>query len=305
MKLTCLNLFCLAASTAAAAVAKSSTKGMDAEELSEKRQQVEYERRKLDSDFIAEYTIVTESEFITFVTPKPLLQDTDDGRFDDDEFLRRVDTVNLLGSKLLTRGKVLKPETVVIEQTDTQGDAFTLFAGGLQPRDSEPDGNKNYFLAGSCTTIAQFDDGRNNGLFQENDDNFIGVPVSYLPTIKAHQCIYDLCLGGKGFNCINLYGGGGFIFNPVLRINQFNFFNPDDDAFTVITDNNLEPPLPPPFQLVIFGGTGAFRLVEGSAELITIAGRTRGNPNQGIEQTGVIVQNLITKTNIPLPEAKS
>merc|ERR1712160_93534 len=106
----------------------------------------------------------------------------------------------------------------------------------------DPKGNKNFFLSGSCTTISQFDDERSS-----NDDT-PSVPVfdvvKFLPTIRSHQCIYDLCLGGKGFNCVGLYGGGGFIFNPVLRINQFNFFNPDDDAFTVITDNNLEPPLP-------------------------------------------------------------
>ncbi|OEU12450.1 hypothetical protein FRACYDRAFT_243702 [Fragilariopsis cylindrus CCMP1102] len=107
-----------------------------------------------------------------------------------------------------------------------------------------------------------------------------------------HQCIYDLCLGGKGFNCVGLYAGGGFIFDPLKRIDQSKGANDEDQS--IIDDNNREPPLPPPFDLVIFGGTGAFRNVSGKAELMTIAGRNR----RGL---GVIVQNLMTYTNIPLP----
>ena len=119
--------------------------------------------------------------------------------------------------------------------------------------------------------------------------------VKFLPTIRSHQCIYDLCLGGKGFNCVGLYAGGGFIFNPLKRIDQSK--GADDADQSIIDDNNREPPLPPPFDLVIFGGTGAFRNVSGKAELMTIAGRNR----RGL---GVIVQNLMTYTNIPLPVGK-
>jgi len=206
--------------------------------------------------------------------------------------------LSLLGSKIITRGVVLRPDTVVLTQSGTENvDFLDLFAGGEQPQNTDPKGNKNFFLSGSCTTISQFDDERsssNDGILRRNLQVFDDV-VKFLPTIRSHQCIYDLCLGGKGFNCVGLYGGGGFIFNPLKRIDQSK--GADDEDQSIIDDNNREPPLPPPFDLVIFGGTGAFRNVSGKAELMTIAGRNR----RGL---GVIVQNLMTYTNIPLPVGK-
>lgn len=285
-----LSLFLIGA---LAAVAQGANAAMDAEEASEKLQQDEYERNLEDSVFFEQkYTIVTQNENIIFVTPKPLFA------FDDElpgrSLLNGQSDLSLLGSKIITRGVVLRPDTVVLTQSGTENvDFLDLFAGGEQPQNTDPKGNKNFFLSGSCTTISQFDDERSS-----NDDT-PSVPVfdvvKFLPTIRSHQCIYDLCLGGKGFNCVGLYGGGGFIFNPLKRIDQSK--GPDDEDQSIIDDNNREPPLPPPFDLVIFGGTGAFRNVSGKAELMTIAGRNR----RGL---GVIVQNLMTYTNIPLPVGK-
>lgn len=285
-----LSLFLIGA---LAAVAQGANAAMDAEEASEKLQQDEYERNLEDSVFFEQkYTIVTQNENIIFVTPKPLFA------FDDElsgrSLLNGQSDLSLLGSKIITRGVVLRPDTVVLTQSGTENvDFLDLFAGGEQPQNTDPKGNKNFFLSGSCTTISQFDDERSS-----NDDT-PSVPVfdvvKFLPTIRSHQCIYDLCLGGKGFNCVGLYGGGGFIFNPLKRIDQSKGANDEDQS--IIDDNNREPPLPPPFDLVIFGGTGAFRNVSGKAELMTIAGRNR----RGL---GVIVQNLMTYTNIPLPVGK-
>ena len=283
-----LSLFLIGA---LAAVAQGANAAMDAEEASEKLQQDEYERNLEESIYFEQkYTIVTQNENIIFVTPKPLLA------FDDIENtgLNGQSDLSLLGSKIITRGVVLRPDTVVLTQSGTENvDFLDLFAGGEQPQNTDPKGNKNFFLSGSCTTISQFDDERSS-----NDDT-PSVPVfdvvKFLPTIRSHQCIYDLCLGGKGFNCVGLYGGGGFIFNPLKRIDQSK--GADDEDQSIIDDNNREPPLPPPFDLVIFGGTGAFRNVSGKAELMTIAGRNR----RGL---GVIVQNLMTYTNIPLPVGK-
>jgi len=289
-----LSLFLIGA---LAAVAQGANAAMDAEEASEKLQQDEYERNLEDSVFFEQkYTIVTQNENIIFVTPKPLFA------FDDElpgrSLLNGQSDLSLLGSKIITRGVVLRPDTVVLTQSGTENvDFLDLFAGGEQPQNTDPKGNKNFFLSGSCTTISQFDDERsssNDGILRRNLQVFDDV-VKFLPTIRSHQCIYDLCLGGKGFNCVGLYGGGGFIFNPLKRIDQSKGANDEDQS--IIDDNNREPPLPPPFDLVIFGGTGAFRNVSGKAELMTIAGRNR----RGL---GVIVQNLMTYTNIPLPVGK-
>ena len=284
-----LSLFLIGA---LAAVAQGANAAMDAEEASEKLQQDEYERNLEDSVFFEQkYTIVTQNENIIFVTPKPLFEFDDIGN----RGLSGSPDLNLLGSKIITRGVVLRPDTVVLTQSGTENvDFLDLFAGGEQPQNTDPKGNKNFFLSGSCTTISQFDDERssNDGILRRNLQLDV---VKFLPTIRSHQCIYDLCLGGKGFNCVGLYGGGGFIFNPLKRIDQSK--GPDDEDQSIIDDNNREPPLPPPFDLVIFGGTGAFRNVSGKAELMTIAGRNR----RGL---GVIVQNLMTYTNIPLPVGK-
>lgn len=287
-----LSLFLIGA---LAAVAQGANAAMDAEEASEKLQQDEYERNLEDSVFFEQkYTIVTQNENIIFVTPKPLFA------FDDidNTGLNGQSDLSLLGSKIITRGVVLRPDTVVLTQSGTENvDFLDLFAGGEQPQNTDPKGNKNFFLSGSCTTISQFDDERsssNDGILRRNLQVFDDV-VKFLPTIRSHQCIYDLCLGGKGFNCVGLYAGGGFIFNPLKRIDQSKGANDEDQS--IIDDNNREPPLPPPFDLVIFGGTGAFRNVSGKAELMTIAGRNR----RGL---GVIVQNLMTYTNIPLPVGK-
>jgi hypothetical protein len=297
-----LSLFLIGA---LAAVAQGANAAMDAEEASEKRQQDEYERNLQDvPKFIQTYSVVTRNNDIIFVTPNPLLQFATPNGFGS-EPLNGRSSLNLLGSKIVTFGKVLKPTTVVLIKTDTKDvDEFNLFAGGLQPNDDNPSGNSNFFLAGSCTTISQLDDERS-----ENTDDANPIGLKYLPTIKSHQCLYDLCLGGKGYNCLTLYGGGGFIFNPVNRI-SLGIADDDNNPLgapdaSIITDNNRQPPLPPAFELVVLGGTGSFRLVSGRAELITVAGRTRGNPLNGVPQKGVIVQNLITITNIPLPEAKS
>jgi len=286
-----LSLFLIGA---LAAVAQGANAAMDAEEASEKLQQDEYERNLEDSVFFEQkYTIVTQNENIIFVTPKPLFAFDDE----DNTGLNGQSDLSLLGSKIITRGVVLRPDTVVLTQSGTENvDFLDLFAGGEQPQNTDPKGNKNFFLSGSCTTISQFDDERsssNDGILRRNLQVF--DVVKFLPTIRSHQCIYDLCLGGKGFNCVGLYGGGGFIFNPLKRIDQSK--GPDDEDQSIIDDNNREPPLPPPFDLVIFGGTGAFRNVSGKAELMTIAGRNR----RGL---GVIVQNLMTYTNIPLPVGK-
>lgn len=329
-----LSLFFFVATIAAATAAMNDSElpVMDEEELSEARQEKSYAReeerqqqreqqgeRKLsgidgpsgipinpDAPFFAEYGLITEDEKIVFLAPAPLglnnapLNDPDDLEANG---LRRPDPVNLLGSVIVTKALLLKPTSINLQFQDADGSPFSYFAGGLQPANVPQNPNDTYFFTGQCTVTAQFDDGRSNGSIVSTDNS--ATAVSYLPTIKAHQCLYDLCIGKRGTDCVNLYGGGGFVFNPFNRINQ-NPENEEADS-NVITDNNEEPPLPPPFELVILGGTGNVRSVRGSATLTTLAGRTRGGRfdvnGNNLPQRGVIVQNLVVKTNIPLRAA--
>jgi len=270
-------------------------------------------RRKLDEEdpepkvYVKKYVIVSEGDkFINFIAPQPLLN------FDRPLNDRRKDLLNgrdqssLIGARFLTKGFVFDAPNVALEQQSTAGkSALELFAGGLQPKNTRPGGVSSFFLNGVCTVTAQGEDG-----VVQSPSQIPGAPtippnlakpeVLYLPTILAHQCVYDLCLGNRGFNCVNLYAGGGFVFNPFDKI---SFTGLDK---SIVTDENLEPPLPPPFDLVIFGGTGAYRLVSGSATLVTATGRTRGRKDGkvGFNQEGSVVQFLTTHTNIPLKRGK-
>jgi hypothetical protein len=143
-----LSLFLIGA---LAAVAQGANAAMDAEEASEKRQQDEYERNLQGAvEFTQTYSVVTQNNDIIFVTPNPLLTFATPNGFGRDPLNGRS-SLNLLGSKINTLGKALRPSNVVLIQTDTEDvDEFGLFAGGLQPQDDDPDGNDNFFLAGSC-----------------------------------------------------------------------------------------------------------------------------------------------------------
>jgi hypothetical protein len=225
----------------------------------------------------------------------------EDGVIIENDVVSRKAESNQAGSSVTFLGLLFRPSSVALDETDDFGENFAeLNAGGIQPRDPDQDGKNSFFLAGKCTLISTDPDGR------VDDEG----PTVFIDTYRTHQCIYDLCLGGKGYDCINLYAGGGFEFNPFVRINVVANLgatpNPGETLpNVVITDNNREPPLPPPFQAVIFGGTGEYRLVEGIADVITVAGRTRGDIEFGIPQRGAIVQNFITHTNIELRDSKA
>jgi hypothetical protein len=94
------------------------------------------------------------------------------------------------------------------------------YGGGKQPNVVElRPPRQNYFFNGECTTVAGF------GVSQ----------------ILAHSCFYNLCLGGLGEDCVNIFAGGGFIFDPLALVMP-----------------SEEPLLPPSFPGAIIGGTGKY-----------------------------------------------
>jgi len=241
-----------------------------------------------ETPFEIEYAIVTEDQFIVRIAPQPLFtflpQLPDDQIRTGNDLLNGRSDTDIQGMKTLTKGVVLDPVAVQLEQQETFGVGPEFFnAGGVQARQNDPPGKAGFFLTGVCTVTAQ----SNNGF---NDQG----GTIFLPTTEAQQCLYDLCLGDQGFNCVNLYSGGGYTFN------QFERYSLGSEDKTIFTDNNLEPPLPPPFDLIILGGTGAFRLVRGTATLTAVAGLTRGSIQDNIPQFGSLVQILQVRSNIPL-----
>jgi len=188
-----------------------------------------------------------------------------------------------------------------------------LFAGNAQPK-FVPDSDPGFQYNGQCVVT------EGNGL----------------SAITAHSCVFNLCLGGGGFNCLGLYSGTAFVFDPfdlpsVFRVEPQNFNSPvgivvvGDTLVTNtapnlvgdnISTNKKAPLLPPSFPFIILGGTGAFKGAKGTVDVTTITGRT--SPLKSgrlipfdepeiidffVPQAGFITQRLQVRTNVPLPPA--
>jgi len=168
------------------------------------------------------------------------------------------------------------------------------FAGKAQPK-FVPAVDASFFFDGQCKATG-------------------GIGAS---SITKHSCVFNLCLGGGGFNCLNLFCGSAFIFDP---------FKQPGNSF------KNAPNLPPSYPCVIFGGTNVFQGAEGNVDVTTLTGRTSplnrrtvsgedsavGNVGQGGtdtvatgtnlqeklgQQFGVITQRLNVVSNVPLPPA--
>jgi hypothetical protein len=208
--------------------------------------------------------------------------------------------VNLLGTAFAQSSSVFRESTTSLG--DFGGDIlidFPSFGPPNQPnRETLLPPNPDFFLQGVCK-CTNAGGGINGDINDEPSLTF---------RTAAHSCLYDVCLGGGGFNCINFYSGTPFDFAVPAG------FGPTGDG------------LPPPVSGFILGGTGAFYLVKGTALLTTIAGtsdfdsfgfgmRRRGrrsmqdNANDDTSSLGfipsgpsrTIVQLLTLKTNIELP----
>jgi len=139
------------------------------------------------------------------------------------------------------------------------------FASGKQPINM-PDADPAFTMSGECIATG----------FSEYNDN----------EMNSHSCVYDLCLGGGGFNCLALYCGTSYTYFPTA----------DNPSNTIVN----EPQMPPNFPCTIFGGTNNFWGARGTVDISHITGPTsfKVQPN-----TGFITQQINVIANIPLPPA--
>ena len=179
----------------------------------------------------------------------------------------------IIGLKQAQSGGVYDPADVqivnrpngatTIESKDTGVQTGQQFAGRAQPK-FVPAADPGFFFDGQCTASA------GNGA----------------TGITAHTCTLNLCLGGGGYNCLALYCGSAFIFNPA-KVPGNTFKN--------------APVLPPAYPCAIIGGTNVFQGARGSVDVTTLTGRT-SPVNEGL-QFGFITQRLNVISNKPLPPA--
>jgi len=188
------------------------------------------------------------------------------------------------------------------------------FAGQRQPL-FVPQADSGYFMNGECV---------------------ISSAVEHI--ISGHSCLLNLCLGGGGHNCLAIYAGSKYVFDPLavtlvdgpedligetIEVNTVNFTaagsNPSGDSQTQAeykaNANRLVPALPPSYPGTIIGGTGAFVGAVGYVDITTITAGTLP-PWQffnGQDETvynsarnsevGYITQKINVVTNRVLPSA--
>jgi hypothetical protein len=208
----------------------------------------------------------------------------------------RLNQLNFLGSSTIQSGGIYDPADVqIVDRLGTsEADNFDRsrerhltnsvrfqFAGQRQPK-FIPQKDPGFFFNGEC----------------------VATQVTG-PQILGHSCLLNLCLGGGGYNCLAIYAGSKFVFNPLEK--TLSTFGPSDNPGSVV------PVLPPSYPGTIIGGTGLFIGAVGYVDVTTITGSTLTPAVAQIPsgallgsrfpQAGYITQKINVVTNVPLPVA--
>ena len=285
----------------------STIKGVEANELKlrarEKMRKDKAERQLQANDaglvFSRGYVCITRPQDFAFVIPQQKSVVPRSGQ---------LQQLNLLGSSTIQSGGIYDPADVQIvdrlgtseaDNFDDDSDFLSgkqqrgQFAGQRQPK-FIPQKDPGFFFNGECVAT------------QVAGQQILG-----------HSCLLNLCLGGGGYNCIAIYAGSKFVFNPLgqslFSSNTFDFNgNASDNAGSIV------PSLPPSYPGTIIGGTGLFVGAVGYVDVTTITGGTltpiiNGNANGNVigpaviqgqfPQAGYITQKINVVTNVPLPVA--
>jgi len=228
------------------------------------------------------YICIIRQQDFAFAVPQQLSGDVIEG----------LEDVNLLGSSIFQSGGIYDPADVQISDrvgtssADAAGSFFSgfrlNFAGQRQPK-FIPQADPGFFLNGEC------------------------VATNIMPgttQIMGHSCLLNLCLGGGGYNCLAIYAGSKFVFDPI------ELLIPGGGQSVIQT----VPTLPPSYPGTIIGGTGLFNGAVGYVDVTTITGSTlaptdvfsgMGDDSELFEgpQAGYITQKINVVSNIPLPVA--
>lgn len=234
------------------------------------------------------YICITRQQDFAFVIPqqKSIVPEED-----------RLDQLNLLGSSTIQSGGIYDPADVqIVDRLGTSAaDNFDdtrnkqqrgQFAGQRQPK-FIPQKDPGFFFNGECVAT------------QAAGQQILG-----------HSCTFNLCLGGGGYNCLAIYAGSKFVFNPFEQVLfSRTTFNDDDNG----NAGAVVPSLPPSYPGTIFGGTGLFVGAVGYVDITTITGSTLTpadifDDDDGVieavfPQAGYITQKINVVTNVPLPVA--
>ena len=278
----------------------STIKGVEANEL-KLRARVKIRKdkaeRQLQADnaglvFSRGYICITRPQDFAFVIPQQ--KSTVPAEF-------KLLDLNLLGSSTIQSGGIYDPADVqIVDRLGTSAadnfDDFLFgrgqFAGQRQPK-FIPQKDPGFFFNGEC----------------------VATQVAG-PQILGHSCLFNLCLGGGGYNCLAIYAGSKFVFNPLeaVSLSRTTFGFEDNN-----NPDSIVPSLPPSYPGTIIGGTGLFVGAVGYVDVTTITGSTLppvskfteiividdddGVLKASLPQAGYITQKINVVTNVPLPVA--
>ena len=313
----------------------STIKGVEGNELKLRaREKMRKDRaeRQLQADnaglvFSRGYVCITRQQDFAFVIPQQQSIVPED-----------LSELNLLGSSTLQSGGIYDPADVqIVDRLGTSAaDNFDKFDD-----DQLLDPNDDFFTNEGKNNRGQFAGQRQPKFIPQKDPGFffngecVATQVAGLQ-ILGHSCLLNLCLGGGGYNCLAIYAGSKFVFNPFEQVlfsqTTFNVDVVDDDSLsrllqtpvptspeTIPTPNNagaVVPSLPPSYPGTIIGGTGLFVGAVGYVDVTTITGGTL-TPAEIFDdddfsgsviraqfpQAGYITQKINVVTNVPLPVA--
>jgi hypothetical protein len=273
--------------------------------------------------FARSYTCICLSQDFAYVVPE--------GGRSDQTFLDAIDDPNrdtdfYPGVSYIQGGGCFDPVDVPIvsreagtsaadqvQKTPAQGGLNSNFPNGGTPNDNQsgrfpfagrrqagriPQSDPGFFYTSQCTGVSG------------------GGSVD---SVTGISCLINLCLGGGGFNCLGIYSGVGYTFNPLDQVTSFTNPNKNGSRERLFPFNSPRPfqnapALPPSFPGTIFGGTGSFVGAKGTVEITTVAAQTaiaidEGNPFGDVSgpllgpQSGFIVTKVSVVTNVPLPPA--
>ncbi|OEU11828.1 hypothetical protein FRACYDRAFT_244947 [Fragilariopsis cylindrus CCMP1102] len=306
MLLVLTALFCFSSSTIKCAEANE-LKLRAREKMRKDKAERQLQANNAGLVFSRGYVCITRQQDFAFVIPQQRSIVLERGELFD---------LNLLGSSTIQSGGIYDPADVqIIDRLGTsEADNFIIprgrgaklneqrgqFAGQRQPK-FIPQKDPGFFFNGEC----------------------VATQVAG-PQILGHSCLLNLCLGGGGYNCLAIYAGSKFVFNPLEQVlfspSTFIFVDNNSDKNEVL--GTVVPSLPPSYPGTIIGGTGLFVGAVGYVDVTTITGSTltpardRNVDNRrsgkdkrdagilsNLPQAGYITQKINVVTNVPLPVA--
>jgi hypothetical protein len=229
-----------------------------------------------DGFFVREYVAITPTSNVGTVIPSNVGSIAKQAKISNGGSPIFFEEQNsILGTQFYTSGDLFNSvEIQEVNRKDERGSNLEKFVGDRFVSEKSPStATPGWTWNGSCTTV------RNQVPINAAR---VDGGVSNIKQISGHTCLYDLCITPT--SCALIYSGTPFVFDLTSGI------------------------LPPGFSAIVVGGTDDLAGIKGTAEILTVTGRTevnfqdfKGLGSGEFSQQGSITQKIFLVTNTDLP----